>query len=186
MERKMKFKDIKVFVCVPAVGKSYLCNLDDRFVDMDELKARYKYAQEGATTKEIEWQKGNRGEAKRKHATEYIEEKTLELLKTTDKILLFAPNPSMVNMICKNQIPYCLIFHSKDCVNEIEQRMRNRGNQENFIRAMVDPIDKFYEDSIHDERPCIKIELFGGEYLADVFNNPQIFLQRSKKHNKKS
>jgi hypothetical protein len=34
----MELKDIRVFVCVPAVGKSYLCEMDDRFVDFIETK----------------------------------------------------------------------------------------------------------------------------------------------------
>ena len=40
----MELKDIRVFVCVPGVGKSYLTKSDDRFVDLDDMKARYKYA----------------------------------------------------------------------------------------------------------------------------------------------
>lgn len=177
----MKFQDLRVFVCVPAVGKTYLCNHDDKFVDMDELKARYKYAQESASEKEIEWLKGNRGEAVRGHSTEFIKQRTLDFLANTDKILLFAPNPQIVDMLYKNNVPYCLIYHSKDCVKEIEERMRNRGNQENFIRKMVDPIDEFYAENTQDERPCMKIELYGGEYLADVFENPEKFLNRQKK-----
>lgn len=157
----MKFQDLRAFVCVPAVGKTCLCNLNDKFVDMDELRARYKYAQENATEKELEWLKGNRGEAVRGNATGYIEQRTLDFLENTDKILLFAPNLQIVEMLCKNNIPYCLVFHSKDCVEEIAQRMRNRGNQENFIRDMVDPIDRYYAESIRDERPSMKIELYG-------------------------
>lgn len=178
MENKPRFEDIRVFVCVPAVGKSYLCRTNNHFVDLDELKARYKYANERLSEKEIERLKGNRGEAKRKDSVEYIKTKTLELLNTTDKILLFAPNPAIVNMICENNIPYCLVFHSKDCIQEIEQRMRGRGNQENFIRSMIDPIDEFYENNINDPRPCLKIELHSGEYLSDIFEHPNRFLSR--------
>ena len=92
----------------------------------------------------------------------------------TDKILLFAPNPEIVKMIYENKIPYCLVYHSKEVVQEIEERMRKRGNQENFIRSMIDPIDEFYEASVTDLRPTFKIELFHGEYLSDklldIFN----------------
>lgn len=173
-----EFKKIRVFVCVPAVGKTYLCNNNKNFIDMDELKARYKYAQENASQEQIEWLKGNRGEAVRTDATDYIQSQTLKLLETTDKILLFAPNPAIVNMLFENHIPYCLVFHSKECIKEIEQRMRQRGNQENFIRSMLDPIDEFYANSVSDTRPAIKIELSSGEYLSDIFDNPQTFLER--------
>lgn len=163
----MNMKDIRVFVCVPGVGKSWLCSHDSRFVDMDMLKARYKYAQEDLSDREIEELKGNRGEAVRLDSTEYIKNLTFNLLSSTTKILLFAPNPQIVNMIYENNIPYVLVYHSKDCVDEIEQRMRNRGNQENFIRSMIDPIDTFYSNSVNDKRPAFKIELFKGEYLSD-------------------
>ncbi len=164
----MELKDIRVFVCVPAVGKTYLTKIDDRFVDLDELKARYKYDfKDDMTEAEMEWLKGNRGKAIREDSTEYIQKTLLDYLNNTDKILLFAPNPLIVDMIYKNKISYCLVYHSKSCIKEIEQRMRNRGNQENFIRSMIDPIDAFYEASVTDTRPAFKIELFEGEYLSD-------------------
>ena len=171
----MELKDIRVFVCVPAVGKTYLTELDDRFVDMDELKARYKYAQENLSKREIEFLKGNRGNPVRTDSKEFIEKTTLKLLAETDKILLFAPNPQIVDMIYSNGIPYCLVYHSKDCVEEIAERMRKRGNQENFIRSMTEPIDEFYKASTEDTRPAFKIELHKGEFLSDkilpILNN---------------
>ncbi len=163
----MKLEDIRVFVCVPGVGKTYLTRHNDRFVDMDAMKARYKYAQENCSDAEIEFLKGNRGEAVRADSEKYIEKQTKHLLQNTNKILLYAPNPKIVEMIYQNKIPYCLVFHSKDCVEEIRQRMRARGNQENFINSMLDPIDEFYHASITDTRPAMKIELHKGEYLSD-------------------
>ena len=174
----MELNECRVFVCVPAVGKSHLASQNDNFIDMDEMKARYKYAQETNSEKEIEWLKGNRGKAVRTDTLQYIENKTKEYLASTDKILLFAPNKEIVEMICRNNIPYCLVFHDKDCIKEIEERMRKRGNQENFIRAMIDPIDEFYQASISDTRPSLKIELHAGEYLADIFKDPQRFSSR--------
>lgn len=163
----MKLKDIRVFVCVPGVGKSFLAKSDERFVDLDDIKCRYKYACEDKSEKELEWLKGNRGQAVRNDVNEYMEKLMLNLLKNSDKILLFAPNPKMVEMIYNNNVPYCLVFHSKDCVEEIRERMRKRGNQENFINAMLDPIDDFYKASQDDKRPMFKIELHKGEYLSD-------------------
>lgn len=171
----MELKDIRVFVCVPAVGKSYLCKIDDRFVDFDDMKARYKYGFENLSDEEMERLKGNRGKALRSDSTEFIKKEIIRYLNHTDKILLFAPNPEIVNMIYENKIPYCLVYHSKEVVQEIEERMRKRGNQENFIRSMIDPIDEFYEASVTDKRPAFKIELFHGEYLSDklleIFNH---------------
>lgn len=182
----MKLEECRVFVCVPGVGKTYLTEKDDKFVDMDEMKARYKYAQEGCSTREIEWLKGNRGKAVRGNSVEYIKNQTEKFLKETDKILLYAPNPDIVDMLFSLGIKYCLVFHSKDCVDEIEQRMRDRGNQENFIRAMIDPIDQFYAASINDTRPTFKVELHRGEYLSDIFKHMDKYskLNENKQKNK--
>lgn len=164
----MNLENIRVFVCVPGVGKTYLSKLDDRFVDLDSIKAMYKYGyDENITDFDFEGFKGNRGEAVRGNTTQYMEQQMLHYLNETDKILLFAPNPQMVEMIVNNHVPYCLVYHSKECVEEVRERMRNRGNKENFINAMLNPIDSFYEASVTDTRPAYKIELFNNEFLAD-------------------
>ena len=164
----MNLSDIRVFVCVPGVGKTYLSKQDDRFVDLDSIKAMYKYGYDpNVSDFDFEGYKGNRGEAVRGNTTQYMEQQMLHYLNETDKILLFAPNPQMVEMIVNNNVPYCLVYHSKECVEEVRDRMRKRGNKENFINAMLDPIDSFYEASVKDTRPAFKIELFNNEFLAD-------------------
>ena len=113
--------------------------------------------------------KGNRGKAVREGSTEYMRVLTHKFLNETDKILLFAPNPLMVEMIYNAGIPYCLVYHSKRCQEEYKERMRKRGNQENFIESMLgdEILEYFYNNSVNDERPAFKIELFEGEYLSD-------------------
>ena len=165
----MELKDIRVFVCVPGVGKSYLTKIDARFVDLDDMKARYKYAMEDVSEKEMEFLKGNRGKAVRDDSNDYMKKLMWHYLNDTDKILLFAPNPLMVEMIVSENVPYCLVYHSKECQEEYKERMRKRGNQENFIESMLgdEILDYFYNNSVNDQRPAFKIELFKGEYLSD-------------------
>jgi hypothetical protein len=167
----MELKDIRVFVCVPGVGKTYLAKQDSRFIDLDEMKARYKYGEENVSSLEIEKAKGNRGKALRDDSTEYIEKQMLYYYNETDKILLFAPNHKMVDLICKHNIPYCLVYHNIDCVDELRERMIKRGNTENFINSMLDPIERFYKENSEDTRPACKIELQKGEYLSDKLMN---------------
>ncbi len=166
---KAQLKDIRVFVCVPGVGKTSLCEQDERFVDMDCIKCRHKYALENSPKEVVENLKGHYGNAVRKDTNEYMEKLTLDMLHNTDKILLFAPNPKMVEMIYRNNIPYCLVYHTLDCVDEYKDRMRKRGNDEQFIENMLGEgvIYNFYKDSTTDTRPTHKIELQRGEYLAD-------------------
>lgn len=167
----MELKDVRVFVCVPGVGKTTLEEMDNRFVDFDRLKAEYKYGINSANKRAFEASKGNRAQVVHQDYNEKMESLLLKYINTTNKILLFAPNPDMVNIIVKHKIPYCLVYHSKDeeTVAEIRQRMKNRGNKENYIDSMVSPkiIEGFYKNSVEDTRPLFKIELFKGEYLAD-------------------
>ena len=55
----MELKNIRVFVCVPGVGKTYLQKMDNRFVDMDAKRALYKYGETDESG--LEKSKGNRG-----------------------------------------------------------------------------------------------------------------------------
>ena len=40
MEKSIK---CNVIVCGPAIGKTYLAKHDKRFIDLDDMKATYKY-----------------------------------------------------------------------------------------------------------------------------------------------
>lgn len=164
----MSNEKIRIFVGVPGIGKTYLCNTDNRFIDFDKIKAMYKYDMFDKDDRYIEEMKGKSKTHKRseKEVVEYISEKIDYYYYKTDKYLLFAPNPEIVQLIYKKGLPYCLVYHSKSCVQEIRQRMRNRGNNESFINSMLDPIDDFYKASCEDKRPSFKIELKEGEYLS--------------------
>lgn len=53
-------KNIRVIVCGPAVGKTYLASTDSRFVDLDDERAKYKYGLFNASNEELERGKLNR------------------------------------------------------------------------------------------------------------------------------
>ena len=167
----MELKDIRVFVCVPGLGKTHLAERDSRFLDMDALKGEYKYGLSKADKAAFEANKGNRQTVVHEDANKYIEDLFIKMYNTTDKLFLFAPNPAMVEMINAHNIPYCLVYHAKDpqTLEDIRQRMKARGNQDNFIDSMTNPeiVERFYEENSTDTRPAFKIELTKGEYLAD-------------------
>ncbi len=165
--KDINLRDIRIFVSTPATGKSYLEKNYDCFVDMDALKAKYKYGL--LSDEEIELSKGNHDILKTKGGSvEYISNQIDELLTRTNKILLFAPNPQIVEVINNKKLPYCLVYTSMDTVEEIRSRMRERGNQENFIKAMTDPFPDFYANHTADSRPAVKVILDKGEHLADL------------------
>lgn len=168
----MELKDFNVFVCVPGVGKTFLASQNPNFVDLDSERAVYKYGLEGKSQLELEKEKYNRGEVVRKDSTDYVMKRLHECI-SQNKIVLLAPNPKIVNKLVEEKIPYCYVYHSLDCIDEYKERMRNRGNEENFISEMLGEhiIHEFYKNSQQDQRPALKIELQKGQFLSDLFKN---------------
>lgn len=180
---------IKVFVCVPGVGKTFLSKHDNNFVDIDELKCRYKYQfGDDDNSLEIEKNKGHKTRPIRSNTYKYVVSLIDDYLNNTKKILLLAPNPRLVELLVNKHIPYCLVYHSLDCIQEYKIRMKNRGNDEEFIESMLGEkvIHDFYKNNVMDKRPVIKIQLNNGEYLSDIFYNFQKFKNRVELVNKNS
>ena len=164
----MELKNIRIFVCATGTGKTYLSNNDERFVDLDNIRAVYKYNLWDLSADEREKNKGNRCQTIKQDSTEYIEDKLKHFLNETDKILLFAPHPEIMDMIYKNHFPYCLIYYLDDCKEEIRQRMFDRGNSEKFINSMLSKLKEYNDTYINDTRPDYKIILNKGEFLSDI------------------
>lgn len=118
----MEIKDIRVFVCVSGVGKTYLAKKDKRFVDMDDLKMEYRENYEKFEDKSLEKDKYYVNEEE----LDFMRSKTKAYLAATNKILLFAPNKKVVDMLNEEKILYCLIdnpmnkIDDKKCAFKIE------------------------------------------------------------------
>ena len=70
-----------IIVCGPATGKTYLAEQDSRFVDVDGMKADYKYNLYGLSKEEKEKGKLNRGETVNTDSSKYA----MDLLNKTIK-----------------------------------------------------------------------------------------------------
>ena len=68
MEKSIK---CNVIVCGPAIGKTYLAKHDKRFIDLDDMKATYKYGLNNTSRKNKEKGKLNRGKIINNDSTEY-------------------------------------------------------------------------------------------------------------------
>ena len=164
--RKIK---CNIIVCGPATGKTYLAEHDKRFVDIDGMKADYKYNLYNLPLEEKEKSKLNRGEVIKHDSSKYA----IELLKETinsNRIALLSYNTKVIDFIIENKYEYCLIFADKTLLEEYKTRMKNRGNNQAFIEQMTNQAnwDGFYEQNILDKKPTYKIELKSGQYLSDI------------------
>ena len=165
----MEKYDCKVILCGPAIGKTYLASIDSRFVDIDGMRAKYKYNLEGLSYEEIEKGKYNRGEVINHDSLEY----SINLLKNTienGKIALISYNEEVLNYILQNNINYCLVYADISLREEYKNRMEKRGNSEKFVNDMTEENiwQEFYESDEKDTRPTYKLKLKKGEYLSDI------------------
>ena len=167
----MKYK-VNVIVCGPAIGKTYLKEHDDRFIDLDEIKSDYKYGYENKSRLEKEQGKLNRGKVINEDSTEYVINILEEEIKN-NKIILLAHNKKVVDYVIKNNIDYCLVYASLDSADEYAERMKSRGNSDIFIEKMTnkDYWKDFYELAKNNKTAKYKLELKRGEYLSDVIDN---------------
>ncbi len=161
--------DCKVILCGPAVGKTYLASHDSHFVDIDGMRAKYKYGLTGLSIEEMEKGKLNRGNVVNKDYQEY----TIKLLEETiksGKIALISYQEKVLNYVIDNNIDYCLVYADIDSRGEYISRMLKRGNSDKFVEDMtnIDAWNDFYQKNDTDEKPKYKIKLNKNQYLFDI------------------
>ena len=125
----------QVIVCGPAIGKTYLSKTDSRFVDIDGLKADYKYNITDLSLEEKERGKLNRGKVIKEDSTAYAIKLLEETIKA-NKIALISYQEKILEYIIKNNIPYCLVYADISSREEYIKRMIERGNTEEFINEV--------------------------------------------------
>jgi len=158
-----------IIVCGPAIGKTYLAKQDSKFVDIDGMKADYKYNLYNLPIEEKEKSKLNRGKIVNNNSSEYA----IELLKQTiseNRIALLSYNKKIINFIIENKYEYCLVYADKNLNNEYAKRMKKRGNNDIFVDQMTNlkNWEEFYEKNINDKTSTYKIKLKSGQYLSDI------------------
>ena len=160
---------VNVIVCGPAVGKTYLAKHDNRFVDLDQERAIYKYNLYGSSDFELEAGKLNRGEVWAHDSKEFVIRRLREEIKK-GKCVLLSHSKFYINYLQENNIPYCLVYPGKDLAVEYANRMKKRGNVDKFIQecAGLEIWEKLYEENKNDNKAAIKIELNAGQYLSDI------------------
>lgn len=159
----------KVIICGPAVGKTYLAKHDDRFIDLDLIKAKYKY------NLDISNDNFEKIKFKAKIINSDSTEYAINFLKNeldSDKILLMSFNKTFIKYLIDNKIDYCLVYPGKDELKEYINRMKIRKNDPSFIKKVANENNwvKFYEENSNDPNATYKIELKKGQYLSDIKN----------------
>ena len=165
---KLKGKEFFAVVATPALGKSYLADNYEEFIDIDELRLFSKYViPNNITRTELEQTKGDRKFEKRNNFQEHFYNQLQNAIKQ-NKILLCAPHLEIREYLFKNKIPYLFVYPKKNLKNHIKERMLNRQNNSKFITENDDLFYSYYDSNKHEPYAVVKYKIKKGEYLSDV------------------
>ena len=161
--------DCKIILCGPAIGKTYLASHDNHFVDIDGMRAKYKYNINDISDEEFERGKYNRGKVIHDDSIDYA----IKLLNDTisnNKIALISYQEELLNYVISNNMDYALVYADIDSRIEYKKRMESRGNTKEFVEAMTNEKiwKEFYDKDKNDNKAKYKIELKKGQYLSDI------------------
>lgn len=116
---KVEYNNIKfdAIMATPGLGKSFVCDRDNHFVDADEERLRSKYVvPENITRDELERTKGDRPFERRSKHDVYIDllYKKLDDYVKEGKIIIAAPHPELYEYFKTRNLRFVFIYPSKD------------------------------------------------------------------------
>jgi len=156
-----ELKQIKIWVCNTACGKSYLCSIDDRFFDLDAYRSELHHL-----------------------GVENFDEMTIPKMFSAlkeGKIILNAAHGHFLSYLEENNIPFVYMYGKPEVENEYIERMRHRGSSEDFIQRFGTIIASHYSNRAKDKRGTYKIELNSKEFVSDyawaVFGKPEKYIK---------
>jgi len=152
-----------VFIyCYTATGKSTLGKKYANVIDMEST--RYKYDEQS----ENEQSKGTKRTINAHYPNNYF--KALSDVK--DKYDYILISDSICNeWLFKNNIEYWQVYPNKSLKEEYLLRMKNRGNNQDFINYQSKLWDEWIEGCINDKNASRHIVLKSGQFLEDVIPN---------------
>lgn len=141
---KNQIKEIKIWVCNTACGKSYLCDIDDRFYDLDSFRSKNRTIDRD----------------------EKSIEKMYQLLKD-GKIVLNAAHTYFLEYLDQNNIPFVYMYGKAELEEEYISRMYHRGSGEEFVEKYGHLVSSDYQKRAEDKRGTFKIEMNENEFVSD-------------------
>ena len=103
---------------------------------------------------------------KREFPENYIAHIKDEILKETS-IVFISSHKVVRDSLVLNDLPFVLIYPSKELKEEYLERYKQRGNNEKFIQLVSDNWDNWL-DECKSQTGCFHIELKSGQFVADV------------------
>lgn len=162
-----KLKNANIFLCSCATGKTWLAKHDARFVDIDMEEAIYKYDLDQHISYDDFTKKQGHSVVVRTDSGSYIHARLLEHL-ANGKIILSASHRHIYEFLHSENLPYVYIQYSEKEIPAFSERMRKRGNTEDFIDAMLGyrGVSTLKQKIMQDA--TVVIDIYGNEYLSDL------------------
>lgn len=144
-----------------AIGKSTLSKKYSNVIDLESSDFKY-IIDENLKTIPVEQRKGLKKRIKNpEYPLNYYNELISNL--KTNNIILFACKTEVVNLLNKNNINYYIVYPEERMLEEIIERCKMRGNNEEFVSRVK---EVYYADFPKDFEKVIWLQK--GQYLEDV------------------
>ena len=144
-----------------AIGKSTLAKKYSKVIDLESSNFEY-IIDENLKKIPVEQRKGLKNRIKNPdYPLNYYNEIISELKKNS--IVLFAPKPEVVELLHQNNIDYNVVWPEENMLDEIIERSRKRGNNEEFISKIT---NVYYRDYPKENDNVYWLKK--GQYLEDV------------------
>ncbi len=158
-------------IATPGCGKSYLCDNNENFIDVDEVRLKCKYiVPENISRLELEQTKGNRTFQRRADYNEYVSllYNILDNAVKNGKTLIAAPHSESYEYFALRNIRFCFVYPSISAREEIKKRMIERGNSKEMIKENDDKFVGFYNENKKENRSVLNYEFKEDEYLSQI------------------
>lgn len=150
-----------------AIGKSTLAKKYSNVIDLESSNFEY-IIDENIKKIPIEQRKGLKNRIKNpEYPLNYYNELISNLKR--NNIVLFACKTEVVNLLNKNHINYYIVYPEEKMLEEIIERCKKRGNNEEFISRVK---EVYYADFPKDLNKVIWLQK--GQYLEDVLIQKEI------------
>lgn len=154
-----------------AVGKSTLATKYENVIDLESSNFEY-IIDESIKDIPVEQRKGLKSRVKNpEYPLNYYKELISNL--QANNVVLFACKTEVVDLLNKNNINYYIVYPEEAMLEEIIERCKTRGNNEEFVSRIK---KVYYEDLPKDSDKIIWLQK--GQYLEDVLIEKGILEKR--------
>lgn len=144
-----------------AIGKSTLAKKYRKVMDLESSNFEY-IIDDNFKKIPVEQRKGLKNRIKNPdYPLNYYNEILSKLRK--NNIVLFAPKPEVVELLRQNNIDYFVVWPEENMLDEIIEKSRKRGNNEEFISKIT---NVYYRDYPKENDNVYWLKK--GQYLEDV------------------